>query len=285
MASAMTEPVRITKMAGAGNDFIILEGSIADRLGDRFPDWVRAVCRRAVSVGADGVLVVRRLPQDRVSVEFRNPDGAVAFCGNGTRCAARFAFLAGMSGPSARLSTAVGDVFSEVEAGGRVRLTLPPVRDLGLRTLDVEGESITGRFVQSGVPHFVVEVNDVADSPLERWGPAVRSHPEFGEAGANLDLISYSRTGEVRIRTWERGVEGETLACGTGAVAAGFMVSAARGGGEIIVRPWSGAVLSVTLKGDPAAPEAVVLVGDARMVFRGEIDPEALNIPGGYSTA
>ena len=276
----MTEPVRITKMTGSGNDFIVLDGPAADRLGDRLPDWVRAVCRRAVSVGADGVLVVRSLAQSRASVEFRNPDGSVAFCGNGTRCAARFAFLAGMTGPSACLSTAVGDVFSEVEDGGRVRLKLPPVRDLGLRTLHVEGESITGRFVQAGAPHFVVEVSDVADGPLQRWGPAIRSHPEFGEAGTNLDLISFSRTGEVRIRTWERGVEGETLACGTGAVAAGGMVSAARGGGEVIVRPWSGATLSVTLQGDPAAPEAVVLAGDARVVFRGELDPEALDVPG-----
>ncbi len=272
-------------MTGAGNDFIVLDGPVADALGDGLPEWTRAVCRRGVAVGADGVLVVRSIDPGSVSVEFRNPDGSAAFCGNGTRCAARYAFLAGMSGPSAVLVTAAGEVPSEVEPGGRVRLSLPPVVDCGPRTLDAGGESITGRFVIAGVPHFVVQVPDVAEGPMERWGPAVRSHPEFGETGTNMDLISFTGTGEVRIRTWERGVEGETLACGTGAVAAGATIAAARGGGEVIIRPWSGSALSVILEGDPAAPSAVILAGDARVVFRGELDPEALDVPGPDRTA
>jgi diaminopimelate epimerase len=220
-----------------------------------------------------------------VSVEFLNPDGSIAFCGNGTRCAARYAFLAGLSGPSSVLVTDIGDVPAEVEPDGRVRLTLPPVVDHGPRTLEAAGTSMTGRFVIAGVPHFVVEVPDVAREPLHRWGPAVRAHPGFGEAGTNLDIISFGENGEVHIRTWERGVEGETLACGTGAVAAGATVAAARGGGEVIIWPWSGSALSVILAGDPGAPSAVMLTGDARVVFRGEIDPEALDVTGSDRTA
>ena len=263
-------------MSGAGNDFIVLDGAAADLVGAGLADWTRAVCRRGLAVGADGVLVVRSLERGRISVTFRNPDGSRAFCGNGTRCAARFAYLAGMSGPSALLQTAVGDVPAVVEPDGRVRLTLPPVVDLGIKTLDTGGESITGRTMLAGVPHFVVQVPDVDDGPLERWGPLVRSHPEFGESGTNLDLFSFADSGEVRIRTWERGVEGETLACGTGAVAVGATVAADRGGGEVLVRTWSGSVLSVILEGDPGSHTAVELAGDARVVFRGELDPEAL---------
>ena len=272
-------------MSGAGNDFIVLDGPTADAIGAGLPDWIRAVCRRGLAVGADGVLVVRVLGPDLISAEFRNPDGSTAFCGNGTRCAARYAFLSGLSGRSAVLATAVGEVPSEVGADGRVRLTLPPVSDRGMKTLDAGGESITGRFVIAGVPHFVVEVPDVAAAPLERWGPLVRCHPAFGESGTNMDLISGGKSGEIRIRTWERGVEGETLACGTGAVAAGATTAIDRGGGEVIVRTWSGSALSVILQGDPGAHTAVLLAGDARVVFRGQLDPEALDVPGSDRTA
>jgi diaminopimelate epimerase len=275
----VTEPARFTKMSGAGNDFIVLDGLVADALGGGLSGWIQAVCRRGVAVGADGVLVVRAMEQGRISVEFWNPDGSTAFCGNGTRCAARYAYLNGLSGPASVLVTAVGEVPAVVDQGGTVRLTLPPVLDHGMRTLDAGGESLTGRFVLAGVPHFVVQVGDVAEAPIERWGPVVRSHPDFGEAGTNLDLISCTDSGEVHIRTWERGVEGETLACGTGAVAAGATVAMERGGGEVVVRPWSGAALSVMLDGNPGAHTAVVLAGDARVVFRGELDPEALNLP------
>jgi diaminopimelate epimerase len=272
-------------MSGAGNDFIVLDGPTADARGDGLPDWIRKICLRGVAVGADGVLVVRALEKDRISVEFWNPDGSQAFCGNGTRCAARYACLTGLSGSSPVLATAVGDVPAVVEPGGGVRLTLPPVVDHGMRTLEAGGETITGRFVVAGVPHFVVQVDDVASAPIRRWGPAVRSHAEFGAAGTNLDLISCSESGEVHIRTWERGVEGETLACGTGAVAAGATVAAARGGGEVRVRTWSGAALSVMLQGESGAHTAVILAGDARVVFRGELDPEALTVPEPNRTA
>jgi len=267
------------KMAGAGNDFLVLDGEGYDRLEATGLDWIPAVCRRGVSVGADGVVVVRSGQDGRLQVLFRNPDGSVAFCGNGTRCAARYACLAGLAKEQGELDTAIGSVPFEILKGEQVRLVLPPPRDLGERTLASPFGPIVGRHVMAGVPHFVTEVPDVSVAPLGEWGPVVRSHPDLGKDGANFDIFDLSRGGEARIRTWERGVEGETLACGTGAVAVGAIVSAGLQGREVSIRTWSGARLSVTVHGNPEEPESVTLVGDARVVFRGELYMAALRPP------
>jgi len=231
------------------------------------------VCRRGLSVGADGVLVVAPSGEGRVRVRFLNPDGGEAFCGNGSRCAARFACLRGWAGSGPfLLDTLVGEVEARVE-GSTVRLVLPPPTDLGVAVLEIEGESIEGRSIDSGVPHFVVSVEDVSSAPLERWGPIVRSHRRFGAEGTNVDVVSVSED-SARVRTWERGVEGETLSCGTGAVAAAHAARIAGAGERVRVVPASGVALTVSLPGPPHAPRSAVLEGDARVVFEGTLTPE-----------
>src|SRR5262245_20647565 len=127
----MTRPISFTKMSGAGNDFLVLDAAAWESVPDDRAAWVRAVCRRGLSVGADGVLVVAPALPGRVRVVFFNPDGVEAFCGNGSRCAARYALLRGMTNDAAMtLATAAGDVPAVVD-GATVRLTLPPPRDLG----------------------------------------------------------------------------------------------------------------------------------------------------------
>jgi diaminopimelate epimerase len=116
----------------------------------------------------------------------------------------------------------------------------------------------------------------VAEAPLEILGPAARRHPAFGDAGANVDLVEREGTAAIRIRTWERGVEGETLSCGTGAVASAFAERLGGGPESYRVVPTSGVALTVTFPGRPANPEAAVLEGDARFVFEGVLDPEAV---------
>jgi len=234
---------RVAKMSGAGNDFLVLSRDEVPGLPDD-ADWIRRVCRRGLSVGADGVLFVGPLGPDRIQVEFRNPDGSVAFCGNGTRCAARYARLRGWTGESMVLSTAIGEVHAEAR-DERVTLYLPPPRALGQRELDVAGDRLCGRFLWAGVPHFIVGVRALEDAPLDRWGPAVRRHPAFGPEGVNLDLVQRLTGSRIRVRTWERGVEGETLACGSGAVAAAF-AARLEGADEITtVVPASGIALEV----------------------------------------
>jgi len=270
----MNDGPRLVKMSGAGNDFLVLDAEAARRVEGQLAAWVRRICRRGLSVGADGVLVVEPAGTDRVRVRFFNPDGSPAFCGNGSRCAARFARERGFAGETMTLETEIGDLPAEV-LGERVRLTLPPPRDAGRRGLEWNDERIEGRSIDAGVPHFVVWTDTVAGAPLHRWGPRVRRHPVFGADGTNLDLVARRPDGGLALRTWERGVEGETLACGSGAVAAAFAARLEGGPERVTVLPASGVPLTVTLAGPAAAPIRAILEGDARFVFEGRPGPDA----------
>ena len=265
----MSADVRVTKMSGAGNDVVVLDAETAGAIPD-LPAWARRVCRRGLSVGADGVLVVG--PEDGgVRVLFLNPDGGEAFCGNGTRCAARFAVMRGLGQGTLHLRTAAGDVEAHVE-GAQVRLELPGPRDLGPWEGSDGSRPLAGRRIEAGVPHLVLEVDDVQAAPLDRWGPALAHHPDFGPPGTNVDVVAAGTDGVLRIRTWERGVEGETLSCGSGAVAGAYFLAQRRGTGDVRVLPASGVPLRVTLRGALA-----ILEGDARVIFEGSLPGEAVS--------
>lgn len=267
-------PVRFTKMSGAGNDFVVLTAEDASGIPD-LEAWVRAVCTRGLSVGADGVLVVGPLPDGSVEVRFRNPDGGEAFCGNGTRCATRFAALRGWTGAEALLRTRAGDVRAEI-VEGHVRLHLPPPRDLGRFEVTAHGRLVEGRRIDAGSPHAVVRVPDLRGAPVADLGPAIRRHPSFGERGVNVDFVAWTRDGALGIRTYERGVEAETLSCGSGAVAAAFAARLDGEGDDLRVLPWSGVPLHVRFVGPTAEPFEAVLEGDARVVFQGALPPEGV---------
>ena len=272
----MSARVRFTKMSGAGNDFIVLDASDWDSLAGDRAAWVRGVCRRGVSVGADGVLVVTPDGAGRARVVFFNPDGGEAFCGNGSRCAARYvAARGGAEAAALTLLTSVGEVPAKVE-GGVVRLTLPPPENLGAIVLESAGETFRGRRVIAGVPHVVVPVAGLSSYPLDRVGPLLRRHAKLGPSGANVDLVESDDRGRVHVRTWERGVEFETLSCGTGAVAVALAARLAGAPESVVVVPRSGLTLTVTIEGDPAHPTSARLEGDARFVFEGVLDPEAI---------
>lgn len=270
----MSPSVELVKMSGAGNDFILLERKAAHTLALHQEDWVRRLCRRGLSVGADGVLVVEPVARDRVGVRFYNPDGSEAFCGNGSRCAARHAMVRGFAARSMVLQTLIGEVPAEVLERS-VRLILPAPRANGPVRIGLGDESLEGYAVMAGVPHFVVFVEQVASAPLSRWGPAVRKHPRFGLEGTNLDVVEGRSAGVLSVRTWERGVEGETLACGSGAVAAAAAHRLRGGPQETQVIPASGVPLAVTLPGSAMAPQVAILEGDARLIFQGSLSPEA----------
>ncbi len=270
----MTAALRIVKMSGAGNDFVVLGPREAETLGERLVAWTRLVCRRGVSVGADGVLVVAPSAPGRVRVTFLNPDGAPAFCGNGSRCAARFAALQAFAPDEMILETAAGDVPARLTADG-VRLILPPPSGGERLAVESAAGSLEGYRVFAGVPHFVLVVTDVAAAPLERWGPALRRHPAFGTEGTNVDVAARLPDG-ARLRTFERGVEGETLACGSGAVAAALVARRLGWTGSVVrLVPRSGIPIVVDLPGPADAPESAILEGDARLIFDGTLAAEA----------
>ncbi len=270
----MSEGLKIFKMSGAGNDFIVLGPEQARELRDGLAAWARRVCRRGLAVGADGVLVVEPVAKDRVRVVFHNPDGDVAFCGNGSRCAARFAVLQGMTGPVLTLETAAGEVAAEV-LGRSVRLSLPPPRDLGPLEVEAAGCRLEGRRILAGAPHFVTWVRDVASAPVEVLGPAVRRDPRFEPTGTNVTFAARLDERGIAVRTWERGVEGETLACGSGAIAGAFASwREGRARPPMRVVPRSGIPLLVDFAGAVDTPRVATLEGDARVIFEGILHPE-----------
>jgi diaminopimelate epimerase len=237
------------------------------------------------------VLVVRPDGTDRVRVDFLNPDGSVAFCGNGTRCAARYAAARGYCGDRPVLVTSVGEVPAEIR-GGRVRLVLPPPKDRGRLSLSACGARHDGRWVDSGVPHFVVEAEDAAKFPLVSVGPVLRADPAWGAAGANVDVVSRDADGSYHVRTWERGVENETLACGTGAIAAALSARLAGAPETVRIVPASGAITVERGKALPgskiptmtAQEEAALSPGARKFVawWMNEFQPffEKLSTPG-----
>jgi diaminopimelate epimerase len=262
--------IDVVKMSGAGNDFLVLGPGQTERIEGDLKEWVRRVCRHGVSVGADGVLVVTPRATNRLHVRFFNPDGSEAFCGNGTRCAARFARLRGLADRSMILETAAGEVPAEV-CDDVVRLQLPAPRDAGRLSLEIEEERIEGRWIVAGSPHFVTFVDAPERVPLERWGPAVRRHPRFGREGVNFDVAHHAEGRKMAVRTWERGVERETLACGSGAVAAAFAAWLEGHTDPITIVPASGIPLEVGF----GESGAVQLTGDARVIFEGRLGRES----------
>jgi diaminopimelate epimerase len=258
------------KVEGAGNDFVLGVGSWARRIDDE-PDLVRKLCDRRRGIGADGSLALEAIDRDRVRLGYRNSDGGVAaFCANGTRCAAR----AGVEllGCATRLVVETGwaDIPAGVD-GPTVSLDLPATTSA---PIEPEIEPPAGvhhlRRLEIGVPHLVAAVDGLAAIELEEIAPPLRSHPALGSEGANVNLYEVGTGGLVRVRSFERGIEGETMSCGSGLVAVALVVMAEMMTREVTLVPRSGERLLVEALGEPPAC-ATRFTGPARFVA--EIEP------------
>lgn len=275
-------PSRFAKMSGAGNDFVVfLERAPA---GPETGEAIRRLCDRRTGIGADGALFVTATPRGdgppRVVADYFNADGGASrFCANGTRCAARIASLRLDAGRDFVVVTGWGPVGARITGTGRVTIALPePVR-LG-RTLPTLGLGATGPItadaveVEVGVPHLVIAVLPGASLDaldLASLGPPLRRHPEMPE-GTNVNFVARTGPSALAIRTWERGVENETLACGSGTVASAA-VAALRdeAAGPIGVKTRSGETLVVDFDRAEGGLTAIRLTGDARLLYEGEI--------------
>lgn len=274
---------RFFKMSGSGNDFVFFEGSGADPSPLESPEVVARICARGTGVGADGVVVMVRSvrsPQSEgadVAIRYYNPDGSRAsLCGNATLCTASLAVQLGIVDPAGFvIATDAGVVHANVRAGVP-GFALPAVTDVqgNLSAIPVApGEQRLG-YATAGVPHVVIRVADLAACDVIGRGRAVRQDPAL-PAGANVNFVAPTTPDGDRwaIRTYERGVEGETLACGTGSVASAILLLIwGEAAGDVALETRSGKVLTVSCalddRGEAWMP---FLRGEGRLVFTGEL--------------
>lgn len=265
--------LRFTKMNGAGNDFVLLD----NRRGEiqLTAQQIARICDRHRGVGADGILMLEE-PANGADFRMRyyNADGGEAeMCGNGARCFARFANK--VTGASGQISfeTPAGIIGAELH-GESVTLQMSEPKDL---RLNISVPGIQGydtlHFINSGVPHVVVPVKRVDEIDVHHDGALIRRHEVFSPKGANVNFLEKRGPAQIAIRTYERGVEGETLACGTGVVASALIFSTTENvKGPITVLVRGGSELSVGFEKNGGRFSAVTLTGPADFVFEGTID-------------
>jgi len=266
------------KMSGSGNDFILMDNrdgalaSIKDMTA-----FVQAICRRKVSVGADGVILVERSDRADFRWRFFNADGSeVEMCGNGGRCVARFAFLQGIAGERMSFETVAGIIDAEVRGDVvKLRLTEPSALQVN-QAIPLGDGVLTVDSLNTGVPHVVAFVEDLDRFDVFRYGRALRYAEAFQPAGTNANFVTVTGPHSLLVRTYERGVEDETLACGTGSVASALAAAAREevtSPVEVTVR--SGEILKIHFERIDGAFRNVYLEGRVRVVYEGRLWEEA----------
>lgn len=269
--------IPFSKLNGSGNDFILIDnrgGLVSNR---DLPRLTRTLCRRKFSVGADGLIAIEETETADFRWQFFNADGSSAeMCGNGGRCAARFAVERGIAEARHCFETLAGPIRAEVK-GRRVKLEMVKPTDLRLEVdIPLRSGMRRGSSINTGVPHVVLAEEDLDSVDVKGLGREIRKHPLFSPAGTNANFIS--RTGEsaVSVRTYERGVEDETMACGTGAVA-GALVGACWWGlaSPVAVRTQGGEILTIHFSRQVGGFGEVFLEGDTFWVYDAHCVDEA----------
>jgi diaminopimelate epimerase len=268
---------RFYKLSGSGNDFLALAEPWENPPAER----IRAWCRRGVSIGADGLFVLRRAADGEAAgatMDYFNADGLPAdLCLNGTRCAAQLAFHLGWAGTTQRtlrLRTGAGDVAARRLDDSRTAVGFPaPPEPPQPLAVEIGGAVYEGWRIVVGVPHFVLVLpagpEGLEAAPVRELGAQIRRHAAFGEPGTNVNFVRFPAVDRMEIRTFERGVEDETLSCGTGCLAgAAVGLDLAKARMPLTVETQGG--FALTVEGDPEAG-SWFLSGDARVVAEGEI--------------
>ncbi len=261
------------KMTGSGNDFVVFQMKGGGAAELETPEAIQALSGRGTGVGADGVVFLEPAGKGNVRMRYYNSDGSeAALCGNASLCSTRLAVELGLAQAGGFvLHTAAGALQARIR-DGLPEVDLEPVTDVRPDAGDLgpkPGEERLG-YACAGVPHVVVEVGDVESAPLTSRGPELRRHPSLRD-GANVNFVAKRADGSWTYRTYERGVEAETLACGTGAVATAIILSAwGESGDETVLWTRSGLPLTVTLRreGSKWMPS---LRGEGRIVFEGRL--------------
>ena len=269
--------IEFYKMSGSGNDFIIIDNrDLSLNVGD-LPAFARRVCERKISVGADGLFLIEPSKTVDFKWQFFNSDGSVAeMCGNGSRCVARYAYLKGIAPKKMSFETLAGIISAEVNDDVvKVRLTDPSPLKIA-QTIMLNGRECILDCIDTGVPHTVAFVDSVETCAVVGTGRQIRHHEHFAPRGTNADFAEVLDRHKMKVRTYERGVEDETLACGTGDVAA-VLAAASRGLVEtpvdVIVQSGETLRIYFTKKGDRFGD--IYLEGKVKIVYSGLLFEEA----------
>jgi len=275
----MAEQLRFTKMAGGGNDFVVIDNRksvVADAVS-----LTRRICTAHLSVGADGLILIEPSSKADFRMRYFNNDGSGGeFCANGTRCAARFAVVNGIAPQKMTIDTDAGLVGGDVGGASSVTLSLPSPRGFRAeRPLRIDGKTVRGSSIVMGVPHYVLfPDNDLWSQDILAIGRMIRFHPDLkAEGGANVNFVVVRSEHSIEVRTYERGVEAETLSCGSGVVSS-VATSALFGkvSSPVSVLTRSGITLRVAFVRDGDSLRDVRLTGDARLIYSAELTPETI---------
>ena len=271
------DKIEFYKMSGSGNDFIIIDNrrNSIDETG--LSDLIARVCRRKMAVGADGFILVENADMADFKWRFFNSDGSIAeMCGNGARCVARFAHLSGIAGPNMSFETLAGIVEAQI-IGNRVKVKMTdPTEFKTDDTIDLKNGPVAISSVNTGVPHVVIVKDRIDNADIVEIGREIRFHERFSPAGTNVNVVCHIADNTIAIRTYERGVEDETLACGTGS-AAGAIVMAHKMkiGSPINVQTKSGGYLSIFYREKEGRYYDIYLEGDARIIYKAQLWEDA----------
>ena len=265
--------LRFTKMNGAGNDFILIDNRAGDVHLDR--SQIAHLCDRHRGIGADGILLLEKAANHAdFRMRYFNADGGEAeMCGNGARCFARFANKTVGAQTKISFETPAGLIAAEL-VGDLVTLQMIEPTDLRVDIkLPAANENKTVHFINSGVPHVVIPVPRIDDVDVQREGSVIRYHKMFSPKGANVNFIEKRGPKKIAVRTYERGVEDETQACGTGIVASALIFAAKENtNGPITVIARGGDELQVSFEKSDNGFRDVMLTGPAEFVFEGTIE-------------
>jgi diaminopimelate epimerase len=264
--------VNFLKLNASGNDFVLIDNRENIIAKEDCQALAKKLCDRKYSIGADGLILLEQSTFKDFKMKYFNSDGSYAsMCGNGGRSIAKFAYDVGVVNLKMAFETDAGVINAEILTEDRVRLDLYDPSDLKENIkVEIDGKELDADFINTGVPQAVIFVDDIEKIDVLGYGRAVRHHKTFAPAGTNVNFVKVIKNNTLLVRTYERGVEGETLACGTGITASGI-ISVLKGFAESPVKVIArgGDELSVSLKNSNDKINNVVLEGPALITFKG----------------
>jgi diaminopimelate epimerase len=263
--------INFVKMSGGGNDFILIDNR-KELLPEKKSSLVKQVCQRKISVGADGVVLVEKSRKADFKMRIFNPDGSEAeMCGNGARCVALFSYKEKITKKNMCFETKAGIIGAQIINDKKIKIEMSKPFDLKKDLkLKINGKALKGSFINTGVPHTIIFTSRIKTIEVEEIGRKIRRHKMFAPQGTNVDFVSLKDKSSIYLRTYERGVEAETLSCGTGSVASAIIAGLKKGlKSPVKVITQSGEIYTIYFRIEKEGIKEVYLEGPVAVSYEG----------------